>query len=306
MESRRLEVSFSSGTATCRAWLYRPAGSTEQRMPCIVMAPGLGGTRDAGLAPYARKFADARHAVLLFDYRHFGTSEGEPRQLFSIPRQLEDWASAIAYARAIDDVDPKRIALWGTSFSGGHVVVAAASDGQIAAISAQCPVMDAFAATVNFARYAGFGQFLKLGVFGMVDQLRAMLRRKPIYIPLIAPPGQLAAMSTDDAVSGYQAIVPPAWRNEICARYALTISGYRPIAYARRIACPALIQVCTRDSVAPPEAALATARKLGAKVRLEQYDCGHFDIYVGEHFKRASEAQLAFFNRVLQDERKEP
>jgi uncharacterized protein len=306
MTSERLDVEFPSAGATCRAWLYRPTGYTEQRRPCIVMAHGLGGTRDAGLEPYARTFADAGHVVLLFDYRHFGASEGEPRQLFSIRRQLGDWASAIAFARGTDGVDPKRIALWGTSFSGGHVVVAAARDGQIAAILAQCPMMDALAASVNFARYAGLATFLKLGLFGMVDQLRAMLHTKPLYIPLIAPPGQLAAMSTHDAVSGYGAIVPPAWRNEICARYALTISGYRPIAYARRVACPALIQVCMRDSLAPPEAALATARKLGAKARLEQYDCGHFDIYVGEHFIRASAKQLAFFNRALRRERNEP
>lgn len=65
------------------------------------MAHGLGSTRDAGLEPYARKFADAGYAVVLFDYRHFGASDGEPHQLFSVKRQLKNWASAIGYARSL-------------------------------------------------------------------------------------------------------------------------------------------------------------------------------------------------------------
>jgi fermentation-respiration switch protein FrsA (DUF1100 family) len=263
------------------------------------MAHGLGGTRDAGLEPYAKKFASYGYVALLFDYRHFGGSDGEPRQLFSVKRQLQDWASAIGYARRLDGVDPKRIALWGTSFSGGHVIVAAAKDGCIAAVSAQCPMMDAFAASLNVIRYAGLAAFLKLGVFGMVDQLRAIFRTSPLYIPLIAPPGELAAMSSHDSASGYGAIVPPHWRNQICARYALTIAAYRPIACAKRLSCPVLIQVCLNDSLVPPRSAVATAQKIGAKAELKQYDCGHFDIYVGEYFERASEEQLAFFNRVL-------
>jgi uncharacterized protein len=129
--------------------------------------------------------------------------------LFSIRRQLQDLASAIAYARSLDGVDPTRVALWGTSFSGGHVIVAAARDGQIAAVSAQCPMMDGFAASLRVIRYAGLAAFLKLGVCGMVDQVRAMLRMKPLYLPLIAPAGELAAMSSRDAASGYGAIVPP-------------------------------------------------------------------------------------------------
>ena len=299
MDYERLDVEFSSGKAVCRAWLYRPIASVDEKKPCIVMAHGLGGTRDAGLEPYARKFAYSGYVVLLFDYRHFGSSDGEPRQLFSIRRQLQDWASAIGHARRLDFVDPKQIALWGTSFSGGHVIVVAAKDGEIAVVSAQCPMMDAFAASLNVIRYAGFAAFLRLFMFGMIDQLRAIFWGSPLYIPLIALPGELAAMSSHDSASGCRAIVPPNWRNQICARYALTIASYRPIVYAKRLSCPALIQVCMNDSLAPPRSAIATAQKIGANAELKQYDCGHFDIYTGEYFDRASDEQLAFFNRVL-------
>jgi uncharacterized protein len=299
MDHERTDVEFPSGAAVCRAWLYRPVVPGGRQIPCIVMAHGFGGTRDAGLEAYAEKFVCAGYVVLLFDYRHWGASDGEPRQLFSVRRQLQDWASAIGYARCLEGVDPKRVALWGTSFSGGHVIVAAAKDGEIAAVSAQGPMVDALAAFLNVIHYAGLAMFLKLGLLGMIDQLRAMFRMSPLYVPLIAPPGELAMMSSHDSASGYGAIVPPHWRNQICARAALTIARYRPVAYAGRLHCPVLIQVCMNDSLIPPRSAIATAQKIGVTAELRQYHCGHFDIYVDEYFERVSDEQLAFFNRAL-------
>lgn len=297
----REDVEFRSGGLRCRAWLYRPGQTDTARraLPCIVMAHGLGGTRSARLAPYAERFAAAGLMVLLFDYRHFGDSEGSPRQLVSIRRQLQDWAAAIACARGIDGVDPGRIALWGSSFSGGHVIVAAARDGKVAAVSAQGPMMDGLAATLNIIRYAGLGMALRLVARGLRDAAQALVGLPPVYVPLVAPPGRLATMSTPDAEPGYLAIAGPGWRNEICARFALTLATYRPIAHAARIDCPALVAVCTSDSVAPAGAAIETARRIGARALLQHYDFGHFDIYVGSGFERSVGDQLEFFRRAL-------
>jgi pimeloyl-ACP methyl ester carboxylesterase len=263
------------------------------------MAHGLGGTRDVGLAPYAERFAAAGFGVLVFDYRHFGDSDGQPRQLPSIRRQLQDWRNAVAFARGLHGVDPDRIALWGSSFSGGHVVVVAARDKRVAALSAQGPMMDGWAALVNFLGYAGAGKLLRLAGLGMLDLARALAGRPALTVPVIARPGGLAAMSSPDAYDGYRALAPPDWRNELCARFALTLGTYRPIVHARKVACPALIQVCRQDSVAPAAAAVATARRMGNRSELKLYDCGHFAIYVGAVFERAVRDQLAFFDRVL-------
>jgi dienelactone hydrolase len=297
---QRSDVEFPSHGVTCRAWLYTPARPDVRPAPCIVMAPGLGGTREAGLEPYASRFAEAGYFVLLFDYRHFGASGGEPRQLLSISRQLDDWAAAIAFARRQPEIDAGRIALWGTSFSGGHVLVAAARDGRVAAVSAQCPLMDGLAAVLNLIDYAGLGMVLRLVGTGLRDVAHAVLGRPPVYVPIVAPPGQLAAMSSPDAEPGYRAIVPPDWRNEAAARLALTIGLYRPIRYARRLPCPILILACAADSVAPVRAAMAAAERAGPRAELKMYSgTGHFDIYTGEGFERSSTDQLAFFERVL-------
>src|SRR3954453_11513502 len=114
---RREDIEFHSGGNTCAAWLYRPEG--DEPHPIVVLAHGFGGVREARLWAYAERFADAGIAALVFDYRGFGGSSGEPRQLLSIPRQLDDWRAALSFARGLDGIDPGRVAAWGTSFSGG-------------------------------------------------------------------------------------------------------------------------------------------------------------------------------------------
>lgn len=93
----RKEASFDVKGTEIGAWLYLPRDVSEP-CPCIVMASGLGGTKDMGEG-CALRFQGAGFAVLAFDYRYFGQSKGEPRQLIWIPYQLEDWAAAVAYAR---------------------------------------------------------------------------------------------------------------------------------------------------------------------------------------------------------------
>ena len=105
MSLPRKDVEFLSQGTRCRAWHY----PTATPQACIVMAHGLGGTRDAGLEPYAQRFADAGFAVLLFDYRHFGASDGEPRQLLSVSKQLQDWRAAISFAEPCPMLTPSAL-----------------------------------------------------------------------------------------------------------------------------------------------------------------------------------------------------
>ncbi len=295
----RRDIEFASEGVACRAWVYPPNAFAPHPAPCIVMAHGLGGTRDAALEPYAKRFAAAGFFVLLFDYRYLGASDGEPRQLISIARQLDDWAAAIACARSLPGVDPERIALWGCSLSGGHVLVTAARDGRIAAISAQCPMFDGAASTRLFAKTAGLGAGVRLIGAALADALRAARGKSPRYVPLAAPPGQLAAMASEDAYSGCRAIMPPHWRNEIAARLFLTMPFYRPVRHAAEVKCPALIIACTKDTVASTSAAAEVAARLRGKARLIELPIGHFDVYLGEGFERSSRAQADFFKDAL-------
>jgi dienelactone hydrolase len=295
----RREVAFLSDGVTCRAWLYEPAAGAKRPAPCIVMAHGLGGTRDASLPPYAERFAAAGFYVLLFDYRHLGDSDGEPRQLISMERQLADWGAAIAFARTTPGVDAERIGLWGCSLAGGHVLVAAARDKRIAAVAAQCPMLDGTASARMAVRQAGFAMSMRMAGAALLDVARACMGKAPHYVPLAAPPGELAAMATEDAYSGCMAIVPPGWRNEVAARVFFTMPSYTPSHHAHDVGCPTLLIACAHDSVTSTRAAEQTAARMGDRAQLIMLPIGHFDIYLGKWFERSSSEQLAFFKNAF-------
>jgi hypothetical protein len=294
-------VSFDSGGVRCAAVHLPGQGDAfageDGRRPCVVLGHGLGGTVDSGLIPFAERFAAAGIDALAFDYRHFGASDGEPRQLLSAPLQLEDYAAAIAYARALEGVDPQRIVVWGSSYSGGHVVPVAVSDGHVAAVISQVPNMDGLAALINFARYAGPGHLAKLVLAGLRDLAASLRGRPPVMIPLVGPPGSLGAMTSPDADPGYHAIAGPTWHNEATARVALSTGTYRPGLQADRLPCPILIQIADKDAIAPVKAAQDAAWRATGRAEVRTYPIGHFDIYRGAPFEQAITDQLHFLRR---------
>lgn len=299
----RTDVTFDSWGERCAAWLYRPEGETAAAagaggpgVPCVAMGHGFSAVREDRLDAFAERFASAGFAALVFDYRHFGASEGEPRQLLSIPRQLQDWAAAIAYARTLDGIDPERIAAWGTSFSGGHVLATAARDHRLAAAVAQAPYVDG----VRQALSMPVGHALRLTAAALRDELQALRGEPPRYVPAVGPPGSLAVMTSPDAEAGIAAIVPEgsSWRNEVAARISWRTTAYRPGRHAERIVCPLLVTICEDDLVTPPGAAIAVARK-APRGELLRYPGGHFDIYVGATFERAVADQIAFLTEHL-------
>ena len=117
------EVGFTSEGVECAGWHFTAANDTLDTpagRPVVVMAHGLAGTMDSGLAPFAEALASAGLDVLAFDYRGFGASQGSPRQTVSMTGQLADYRAAMAAAARLPGVDPQRLVLWGVSLSGGH------------------------------------------------------------------------------------------------------------------------------------------------------------------------------------------
>ncbi len=291
---QRLDVQFPSGQDTCAAWLYLRDGGGP--FPAVVLAHGWTGVREQRLDAYAERFAAAGLAALVFDYRHFGASTGEPRQLLDIKRQLADWTAAIAFARSRTEIDPERVALWGTSFSGGHVTETAARDPRIRAVVAQVPFADG---PRNLARL-GLGLVLRLTAAGLQDQIGALRGRAPQMVPSVGLPGSVAVMTTPDADKGFRAIDPPGstWRNEAAARISLRVGSYRPGSRAGRIAAPILFAVAEDDAITPPAFAKAAAAR-APRAEVRTYPGGHFDIYVGDIFECAVADQIDFLSRHL-------
>jgi fermentation-respiration switch protein FrsA (DUF1100 family) len=294
----RHDAGFEVDGTALHAWLYLPQNPPAS-VPCIVMAHGFGGTKDMGLDRYAEHFQAAGCAVLAFDYRHFGASGGEPRQLLWIPSQLEDWTAAIQYARSRKEIDPGKIALWGTSMSGGHVIVTAAKDPKIACVSAQCPGLDGRkGAKIAFTRH-GIGHGLRMIVHGQRDLVRSWLGLPPHKIPIFGQPGTVACFTTTDAYPAARKLAKKGFVNEVCARINIRGDKYRPVEYSGEVRCPVLIQICEKDSLVPPATMKESIAKLGDLAKVMRYPIGHFDIYFDNNFEKAVADQLAFFRKHL-------
>jgi fermentation-respiration switch protein FrsA (DUF1100 family) len=291
------EVAYEVKGISVSAWLYLPEDLSAP-VPCIIMGHGFGGTQDM-LKPYARRFQKAGFAVLTFDYRYFGESGGEPRQLIWIPYQLEDWSAAVKFARGIKEIDPGKIALWGTSMSGGHVIVMAARDKNIACVSAQCPALDGHALGEMFLKRVGIEYAFRMLMHGQRDIIRSWLGLSPHKIPIVGKPGSIACLTTSDAYDGYRELVRDNFVNEVCARILLRVDKYRPVKHALDVRCPVLLQICEKDSLTPISAAKETEKNLGKYAEAIYYPIGHFDIYVGDNFERSVRDEVKFFKKNL-------
>jgi uncharacterized protein len=295
-------IEFQSAGVSCRGVHRRGIGdqlAVYGKRPCVVLANGFSLTVDSGLGPFLERFSQGGMDALAFDYRHFGASDGEPRQLLSIKRQLEDYAAAITYARSLDGVDGERIVLWGYSLAGGHVVSAAVADGGVAAVVSQLPAMDGLAALLMLARSGGPGQLARMTVLGARDLLGALRGRPPVMLDAIGAPGTLAAITSPDAEPGMRALAGPTWRNEVAARIALNIGIYRPGLQADRLPCPILVQIADRDAVVSAKAAQKAAFLATGRAEVRTYPIEHFDPFLVDVFERCVADQLHFLRRHL-------
>ncbi|MGU7770814.1 alpha/beta hydrolase [Burkholderia sp. MR1-5-21] len=284
---------FPSHGEYCAGTLMLP--DAGENPPVIVMAHGFGATRAAGLHAFARRFVAQGYAVYLFDYRNFGDSDGMPRHWVSPRRHLADWAAAVAHVRTLSGIDPERIVLWGTSFSGGHVIETAANDPRIHAVIAQVPHVSGIASMRQIPVHV----LPRLAMAALLDH-GGKLFGYPYYRPIVGRPGDVAALTSAECREGYARLLPAGanWENRVLARIFLEVPFYSPIRAAHRVKAPTLIVAGRRDTVTPASAARRAAMRIPR---------GEFHLLEGNHFELHLEdeavclqniaLQIAFLNR---------
>ncbi|HEX3828189.1 MAG TPA: alpha/beta fold hydrolase [Sporichthyaceae bacterium] len=269
-------IPTASGDAI-EAWVYLPEGSGPH--PAVVMAHGIGGIKAGGLAPFAERFRAEGFVAIALDYRNFGGSDGQPREVLSVPRQREDYSTVIGWAAQQPYIDPRQIIAWGTSFAGMHIVELAVADRRLAAAIAQSPLTDGLAA----ALMAQPGNSLRIFALALLDRLGSLFGRPPIYIPGHAEPGELSIGATPDQAFGQRLMTPTdgtPWNDRVAARSLLSFSWRRPVRRAAAVRVPLLLVVPEADTIAPFPAALEVARRApGAE--LFRSAGGHYDVYEG-------------------------
>ncbi|MCG7853853.1 MAG: alpha/beta hydrolase, partial [Methanosarcinaceae archaeon] len=274
----RKVVSFDSKKTKCAAWLYLP--DKEGPLPIVVMAHGLAGIKEMRLDAYAKRFSAAGYVCLVFDYRYFGASDGEPRQLLDFKKQHEDWNAAIAYSRQLPQVDNTKVILWGSSLSGGHVLKVASIHPEVVAVISQVPYLSAWASL----RLSSLSKILALTLHGSYDLARGLLGLTPHYVLSIGEPDQLALLNGPGESESYLNLVPEgqSFDRRVSARCALNVM-YSPIRVLNKLKMPILIQVGNNDQITPAKPAIEACKEI-PNIILKRYDTGHFQPYVEPMF----------------------
>ncbi|MFE3983161.1 alpha/beta hydrolase [Nocardia tengchongensis] len=295
-KTERVRVRFTSGDIECVAWHYPGSNGA-----CVVMAAGGAVTKEPGTDLFARRFHDDGFTVLAFDFRRLGESGGQPRQIIRMREQLTDFDAAIAYASTLPEVSPDRIAIWGFSLSGGHVLRVAARHPRLGAAIAQTPLVDGVRGAARAGRHQRPLAMLRVLGSGILDAIGGLTGRPPLLIPLAGEPGTVAMLTTPDSRDGNRALNPdnsyPQWQQLIAARSGIRIGLYRPGRYAPKVTSPLLVLVADQDQTAPAGIAIEAARS-APNAEVAHVTGGHYAPFLDAH-EQALDSELRFLRTRL-------
>lgn len=296
---KRTDVEFNAEGTMLRGWLYQPGGQAPA--PGVVMAHGFSAVKEMYLDAFAEVFAAAGVAALVFDNRNFGASDGEPRQEIDPWAQVRDYRDAITWMQGLPGIDPTRIGVWGSSYSGGHAIVLGAIDKRIRCVVSQVPLISGFRNVQRLVR----SDFLP-GLRATLDADRAarFTGKEPAMVPVVAEdPLAPSALPTPDSWQWFTdtgRTRAPAWRNEVTVRTLEMLMEYEPGSYIDRVSpTPLLMVVAAHDVLTPADLALEAYEQAREPKKLTILTGGHFDAYQGPDFEASSAAARDWFLQHL-------
>lgn len=310
MRPMREDVEFAAADGTMlRGWYYRPEQASGT-WPIVVVSHGFGAVKEMYLDLVAEGLAAGGLGCLVYDHRGFGTSDGEPCQEIDPFLQIADARDAITFAGLLPGTDTTRIGIWGSSYTGGHVLVLGATDGRVRCVVSQVPTISGARTTLR--RFPGDGLADMRARFA-ADRENRMRGGPPAtvaFVPRLAPEDIArsdAPEATGQLLGNDQAawcVSTPGerlerWRNEMTLRSLELYASYEPGVYIDRIApTPLLVIAMTEDTVTPTDEILAAYERACEPKRLVLHRGGHFDVY-GIHRDAAIAAAREWFTAHL-------
>jgi cephalosporin-C deacetylase-like acetyl esterase len=255
-------------------WFYTPKYS-KASMPCIIMTHGFTALKEHYLMKFAEVFVNSGMCVLVYDNRNFGESEGEPRHEVNPELQVRDLSDAITYAQTKPEVDANQIGLWGTSFSGGNVIVAAANDQRVKCLVAQVPFVKGHHEFLKTTRPELWEIIQKK--YATDDKARAE-GRTPAMTPVVSSdPTKSVVMNQAEAFDFFTSL--PEWQNQVTLRSVQMSGDYAPIDWVERIHVPVLFIVAEQDTICLTELALIAFGKIPSIKKCIMIKGHHFAAY---------------------------
>ncbi len=296
----RTDIEINAEGTILRGWLYTPERAAG-KAPAVVMAHGFSAVKEMYLDRFAEHFCAAGLAAVVFDNRNFGASDGELRQEIDPWVQVRDYRHAITWARMQSEIDPGRIGVWGSSYSGGHVLVVGAIDRRVKCVVSQVPLVSGYR---NFQRLVRADFLGALRAQFDADREARFRGAPPATVPVVAAdPLAPAALPTPDSYQWFSETGrerAPAWRNEVTLRTLEMVMEYEPGSYVAKISpTPLMMIVALRDHLAMADEALRAFNEALEPKRLVTLAGGHFDAYVTDFERAASPARDWFVTHLM-------
>ncbi len=297
----RRDIEFKSEDGvTLRGWLYLP-DDVRGSVPTVVMAHGFSALKENYLDTYAEVYAASGLGALVFDNRNFGASDGEPRQEIDPWQQIRDYRDAITYASGLAEVDDDRIGIWGSSYSGAHVLVIGAIDRRVKCVVSQVPLISGHRNARRLIRAD-----LIAAVQGMfnTDRQARFAGQAPQMIAVVSDdPNVPCALPTPDSFEWFTETAElraPAWRNEVTLRSVEMFMEYEPGAYIEYVSpTPLLMVVAAGDHLTVADEAIAAYERALEPKKLMLLKGGHFDAYVKDFDEASGVARDWFVEHLL-------
>jgi len=294
----RRDIEFNAEGTILRGWLYLPEHPAHH-VPGVVMAHGFTAVKEMYLDRYAEVFAAAGLGVLVFDHRNFGSSDGALRGEIDPWAQVRDYRHAISFARTLPEIDPRRIGIWGTSYSGGHTLVVGALDRRVRCVVSQVPAISGYQASL---RRVPASQVPALLAAFEADREQRFRGAPPTMRPVLPrEPGGPAVFSGEDAIAFFRTAAEraPNWGEEITLRSVEMAREYEPAVYISRISpTPLLVIAATDDNLTGTDLTLEAYERALQPKQLLLISGGHFVPYLQE-FSASSGAARDWFLRHL-------
>jgi fermentation-respiration switch protein FrsA (DUF1100 family) len=299
----RRTVSFTSSGETLRGWLYLPRGARPGKsLPGIVTANALTGIKEINLPEYAQRFAQAGFAALIFDYRYWGESSGEPRYHVAPMEQREDISNAVSFLAAQPEVDPDRVGGWGISMGGGHMLFLAAWEPRFKAVVAVSTGIGRPREGEPLAREQAQVRYQELLAASQVEHASRLTANITTLQAWCPEPADGCALPVKEAYDWYEQAkrsFAPTFENKLSSTSFQNMLS-DDVGFAIHLAkAPILILHPDRD-VVPVDNVLFYYKRAAEPKRLVVLSGLHTTTYAGgKHLEEAAREAIAWFKQYL-------
>ena len=303
------KVHFQSEGMKVVGNLFKPIGGSKEKeegeektpLPAVLVAGAMTGVKEQVAGQYAERIAKAGYITLAIDHRHFGESEGIPRQHEDPAKKIEDFKNAISFLSSLNDIDKERIGACGISMGGGYMLQLAAFDRRIKAVAIVASGLNLGDTLLDMLGKNGFINFLR--------EFNAARRKhydtgEVQYIPAVATGNKPAAMIGDEPFEYYgtSRAWSPWWVNRYTTESIENLMSYNAVPYAHHVSpTPLLIVHGRNDKYCFPKFAQQVYEEAGEPKEILWLDTtNHIDLYDNEKYVSPAISKIVeWFNRYL-------